>query len=1251
LTLKILQHQEDKIVFDASSGVNPVIRRQQIEKKYLTPKGRFKRNVTFEMLLKAVVSEERRCLVAKEKGASTFKFEIDIHVLHDLLKKKGKELKYSSIKIQADLSNAEATGAVDRARTEDGEELTAYEKVKLEELIIKYEQVIKDAEQIMVLGLDEISKRLIVLGYQDIADVLKGTQIIRGPPELFSEFESKTGRRLIGINFAGKIPINPELESDINKYGRIIVHEAAAISGLSHEESVAVDTIYAASSTRIFIPKYRPKEIDHLDDEDTAMSWENDRRMNEEVVKDFLFATLSNLNINVSSERLKVLEIILEARKKICHVNKVMDNELIKNLPEIAKNFPELNDFKIALDVEVAFSNVLASNQQVIDWTWYCRTYGTTLEEGSYYVDVMLQTAFSVYSELFNEKEDLRFFVKNFAETIGTDSKLFELIDSKERLIEYVETGEIDKTKEASRVISKVLVLDADGVLWKGKVGEDGVQGIELTEEHLALQRKAKELKEQGTLLVMCSKNNLRDVLEVFETREDMVLKKKDFIVIKANWKDKNINMHDVARELNLGIDCFVFIDDTVHERELIKMTIPEVFVITFDDIDKDVEQVTRELDQIFAKERVTEEDRRRTELYRANRKRKDAESKAGSKTDFLFSLNIKARVIDKDEVSKHIARISELTKNTNQFNLTLRRYSEEEIREMNEDDNYLIYALKISDIHGEEGLVGVIIINLESKIIDTFCLSCRVIGRGGDSAFMSEVLSRLRDLGIRNIKGEYIEGPKNKQVEYLYSRLGFKKIYSSEASYENCLYSCFAAGNKLSVPEWIEIIEENASTTTADVTDRARTEDGKDLKEKEKVILNGLIEKYEQAINDEERINVEGLNEIIASLEALGYKDIADILKGAFIIRGPPALFAEFESLTGRKLTGINTAGIIIINLTIESDQQKLKNTTVHEASAIAGRSHKENVLIEAMVDTGHSLDYFSFFVKIISFIRKFLRSHFFSILVLAFVVYVFLQLGLYPQKEAVLGTAGIIATWIEAINRTIFSWEVLWKTMLGYVVFGTLTDALAKRTNNEKYSMKAFLGVLYYSFIKAAVVFALFILISPFNGLVRTLMSTIFLGYFLIRIRAKTFHSKAKINNDEDLKVRTSNMYWLSRIWVVLQSYFIQVIMPIEIRALGHAIISQIHSLYNAYALHLKKDALIKRKNWVKAIQNSIFVRWFASIESGFKKITSLIKPSPNKKGNPWNKNVAIMIHGFIAPFVIVWDKTILSWLRNRR
>lgn len=327
----------------------------------------------------------------------------------------------------------------------------------------------------------------------------------------------------------------------------------------------------------------------------------------------------------------------------------------------------------------------------------------------------------------------------------------------------------------------KCIVLDLDNTLWGGVIGEDGIDGISLSNikegsQYYLFQKQLKRLKELGVLLAICSKNNPDDAIEVMKKHPSMVLKEEDFVSMKINWKTKVENISELAQELNIGLDSILFLDDSKFERESVKNQLPEVIVPEFpEDTTKLPNWFTNIQKEYFMFILVTEEDTRKTEMYRSQMKREYLKKTTPKLDEYLKSLQMKQRIWFVTE--KDIPRAAQLTQKTNQFNLTTRRYTEFDIRRMVESDDYIVLMSSMRDKFGDNGKIALMIIEKADKVkIDTFLMSCRVMGRYIENQFVDYVENMLSEMGIEEIEAEYIPTKKSVPVKDFWDSLGYKR-------------------------------------------------------------------------------------------------------------------------------------------------------------------------------------------------------------------------------------------------------------------------------------------------------------------------------------------------------------------------------------------------------------------------------------------------------------------------------------------
>ncbi len=355
--------------------------------------------------------------------------------------------------------------------------------------------------------------------------------------------------------------------------------------------------------------------------------------------------------------------------------------------------------------------------------------------------------------------------------------------------------------------VCKALVVDLDGTLWGGVVGEDGPNGIQLGVEYpgnayLALQKAILDLTRRGILLAVCSKNNPEDVREVLDKHPHMILRQSHFAALRINWQDKVRNLREIATELNIGIDSLAFLDDNPVERALVQEEIPEITVI---ELPKNPEQYVDALraTPVFERLTLSAEDSERSRYYAEDRQRKELENSTASLEDFYRSLQMEVEI--RQVTPETLARIAQLTQKTNQFNLTTRRYSEQQISEYASHPDYQIFAMRVRDRFGDNGLVGVTILHFgdDACEIDTFLLSCRVIGRTVETALLAEIIATAHRRGARVLRGWFLPTKKNAPSSEFYPLHGFHAVRQDASG---TLWELDLSENQLGYPEWIRV-------------------------------------------------------------------------------------------------------------------------------------------------------------------------------------------------------------------------------------------------------------------------------------------------------------------------------------------------------------------------------------------------------------------------------------------------------------
>jgi len=378
---------------------------------------------------------------------------------------------------------------------------------------------------------------------------------------------------------------------------------------------------------------------------------------------------------------------------------------------------------------------------------------------------------------------DLNSFFHKFGENNIINDKLKYLGDIyiSPQYISYLSGDLMGYIKPFVSKNRKCIVLDLDNTLWGGIVGEDGFNNIKLDDKppgntYLEFQKYLLALHKRGIILAINSKNNQEDALKVIRQHPYMILREQHFACIKINWQNKVNNMIEIAQEINIGLDSLVFIDDDSLNRELVKENLPEVLVVNLPNDSALYVKTLKDLND-FNTLQLTEEDFKKGEMYNQQRQRNELKSKITNMDGFLKSLDMQVEIAKATNFT--IPRISQLTKKTNQFNLTTKRYTEEEIRNFNEDPNYGVYSINVRDKFGDNGLTGVIILNKNEGelIIDTFLLSCRIIGRNVEKIMLYFIQEYARKNNFLRIIGEYIPTKKNSVCSNLYMENGFNVI------------------------------------------------------------------------------------------------------------------------------------------------------------------------------------------------------------------------------------------------------------------------------------------------------------------------------------------------------------------------------------------------------------------------------------------------------------------------------------------
>jgi len=390
-----------------------------------------------------------------------------------------------------------------------------------------------------------------------------------------------------------------------------------------------------------------------------------------------------------------------------------------------------------------------------------------------------------------NDSQVFVFDYNSFCSKIGKqnimDYKLYYLADMKIDL-QYIPKlcdEYLGYIKPLMALNKKCIALDLDNILWGGIIGEDGLEGIRLgpTPEgmpFLEFQKYLLSLFQRGIILAVNSNNNIDDALRVFREHPYMALKEEHFAAMQINWNDKISNMKAIAEELNIGLDSIAFIDDDKLNREMIRKALPEVLVVELPEDSSLYLKTLMEMND-FNTFHITEEDKKKGSMYAEQRKRKEFHKNALDISEYLKGLEMTATIERANSFT--IPRISQLTQKTNQFNMTTRRYLEEDIQKFSKNGRFLVVSVKVEDKFGDNGITGAAIVEkniaLENNIaawrIDTFLLSCRVIGRKIEEALLAYIIKLAKKEKAKELIGEFIPTKKNVPARDFYKSNGFK--------------------------------------------------------------------------------------------------------------------------------------------------------------------------------------------------------------------------------------------------------------------------------------------------------------------------------------------------------------------------------------------------------------------------------------------------------------------------------------------
>ena len=353
----------------------------------------------------------------------------------------------------------------------------------------------------------------------------------------------------------------------------------------------------------------------------------------------------------------------------------------------------------------------------------------------------------------------------------------------------------------------KCLVLDCDGVLWGGIIGEDGLHGIKLGStypgsSYQAFQEEVLNLHRRGVLLALCSKNNEEDVVEVLRNHPGMVLKESHFATWQINWDDKATNLRRLAEALNIGIDSLVMVDDSAFECEWVRGELPEVAVLH---LDGDPSSFRTRLSEpgFFDTLTFSAEDRHRNAMYLDERQRRELLSSAASLEEYLSGLELAAEI--GVPTPAEIPRVAQLTQKTNQFNLTTRRLSEGEVTGLVDEPGADVFYLKLKDRIADLGLIAVAVVEYGERTahIESLLMSCRALGRGAEDALLAAIFNAAKAKGCERVTGRYVATKRNALVADFYEKRGFRLLRQTSTGTE---WELSLAEERHFPPSWIEV-------------------------------------------------------------------------------------------------------------------------------------------------------------------------------------------------------------------------------------------------------------------------------------------------------------------------------------------------------------------------------------------------------------------------------------------------------------
>lgn len=361
--------------------------------------------------------------------------------------------------------------------------------------------------------------------------------------------------------------------------------------------------------------------------------------------------------------------------------------------------------------------------------------------------------------------------------------------------------------KPATHCIKKCIILDLDNTIWGGVVGEDGLEGIKVgpTPEgrpFWEFQKYLLSLFHRGIVLAINSKNNYEDAIKVFREHPDMILREEHFASIKMNWNDKVSNIKAIAEEINIGVDSLVYFDDDKLNREMVRSELPDVLVVEMPEDFSLYPKILSDLND-FNYFQLTEEDKEKGKMYAEQRVREEFKSASTDINKYLKGLRMEVEIEEMNDFN--LPRLAQLTQKTNQFNLTTKRYTEEDLKKI-KDQGDLIISVRVKDKFGDSGITGMVIVKRDKNEywgIDSLLLSCRVIGRKVEETILGHIIKKAKEANILTLKAQFILTKKNVPAKEFYKNSGFELVDTS-GEVENWEYNLQKA---YFIPDYIKVI------------------------------------------------------------------------------------------------------------------------------------------------------------------------------------------------------------------------------------------------------------------------------------------------------------------------------------------------------------------------------------------------------------------------------------------------------------